>query len=144
MEIHLGCILQLYATIVHNKYIAYATVTIDCFLLSQLHAKAAKPNLQTDTNLSSCLKKANGLLDEAFVFMQRNYYRKNSVEWDSLKISAKRKLISSGDCNETYDIITSCFRELNETHSFIMPPSKAAVYNYDTATLQKNHRLLNW
>src|SRR5258705_5092408 len=91
----------------------------------------------TDTTLPSCLKKANGLLDEAFVFMQKNYYRKNAVEWDSLIATAKRRLISSGDCNETYDIISWCFKELNETHSFIMPPDKAAVYNYDTASLQK-------
>jgi carboxyl-terminal processing protease len=91
----------------------------------------------TNTTLPSCLKKANSLLDEAFVFMQKNYYRRNAVEWDSLIATAKRKLISSGDCNETYDIISWCFKELNETHSFIMPPTKAAVYNYDTASLQQ-------
>jgi len=91
----------------------------------------------TDTSLPVCLKKANGLLDEAFVFMQKNYYRKNAVEWDNLLTSAKRKLNSSGDCSEVYDIISWCFKELNETHSFIMPPAKAAVYNYDTAILQQ-------
>lgn len=92
----------------------------------------------TDTvALSTCLKKANGLLDEAFVFMQKNYYRKNTVEWASLIGSAKKRLASSGNCNETYDIISWCFKELNETHSFIMPPAKAAVYNYDTAGIHK-------
>ncbi len=99
----------------------------------QLHSQA----LQKDTVLPVCLKKANGLLDEAFVFMQKNYYRKNNVEWDSLIASAKKRLLNSGNCNETYDIISWCFKELNETHSFIMPPVKAAVYNYDTASLQQ-------
>ncbi|MFT3934930.1 MAG: S41 family peptidase [Chitinophagaceae bacterium] len=65
--------------------------------------------------------------------MQRNYYRKTSVDWSDLIATAKRKLNSSGNCNETYDIISDCFRNLNETHSFIMPPAKAAVYNNDSA-----------
>ena len=89
------------------------------------------------TGLPSCLIKANRVLDEAFSFMQKNYYRKNAVAWDSLINTAKRKLISSGNCNETYDIISWCFRELNETHSFIMPPRKAAVYNNDSSLQQK-------
>ena len=88
-------------------------------------------------SLPSCLTKANSLLDEAFVFMQKNYYRKSDVKWDSLLATAKTKLTSSGNCDETYDIISWCFRELNETHSFIMPPAKAAIYNNDTASLQR-------
>ncbi|HMC87687.1 MAG TPA: S41 family peptidase [Chitinophagaceae bacterium] len=85
--------------------------------------------------LPSCLQKANNLLDEAFTFMEKNYYRKNSVEWDTLISAAKRKLSSSGNCDETYDIISWCFKELNESHSFIMPPSKAAIYNNEPASL---------
>lgn len=90
-----------------------------------------------DTSLTPCLKKANNLLDEAFSFMQKNYYRKNTVEWGNLISSAKRRLSSSGNCNETYDIISWCFRQLNESHSFIMPPAKAAIYNYNTGNLQQ-------
>ena len=90
-----------------------------------------------DTTLPVCLKKANGLLDEAFSFIQKNYYRKNAVEWDNLLAAAKKRLTSSGNCSEVYDIISWCFKELNESHSFIMPPAKAAVYNYDTASLQQ-------
>jgi len=90
-----------------------------------------------DTSLPNCLKKASGLLDEAFLFMQKNYYRKNSVAWDSLMTAAKTGLTASGYCNETYDIISWCFKELNETHSFIMPPARAAVYNNDTGNLPR-------
>ena len=46
------------------------------------------------TAVPSCLQKANHLLDEAFTFIQKNYYRKNSVEWDTLIASAKKKLSS--------------------------------------------------
>lgn len=97
-----------------------------------------QPHAQQDTAaLPICLQKANHLLDEAFNFMQKNYYRKNMVNWDTLLTSAKRKLNNSGNCNDTYDVISWCFKELNEPHSFIMPPSKAAIYNNDTASLQQ-------
>jgi carboxyl-terminal processing protease len=92
---------------------------------------------QADSTLPGCLQKANHLLEEAFTFMQKNYYRKNAIAWDTLLATAKKRLNSSGNCNDTYDIISGCFRELNETHSFIMPPAKAAVYNNDTASLQR-------
>lgn len=95
----------------------------------------------SDTSLNTCLTKANGLLDEAFVFLQKNYYRKNSVAWDTLMSSAKKRLQASGNCNETYDIISWCFKELNETHSFIMPPTKAAIYNNNVASLPKKPML---
>jgi len=105
------------------------------FSCTQIVYSQSSPN--ADTSLPTCLLKASNLLDEALQFMQKNYYRKNSVQWDSLIVSAKRRLASSGNCNETYDIISWCFRELNETHSFIMPPAKAAIYNNDSGSLQR-------
>ena len=100
------------------------------FLLTK-QAGYSQPVNNTDTTLPACLQKANHLLDEAFSFMQKNYYRKNTIEWETLVTGAKKKLSSSGNCNGVYDIISGCFKELNETHSFIMPPSKAAIYNND-------------
>jgi len=41
MEILSAGISLLYLTIVHNKYIAYATVIIDCLLLIYLHDHGA-------------------------------------------------------------------------------------------------------
>jgi carboxyl-terminal processing protease len=96
-----------------------------------------QPGTNADTTLPACLQKANHLLDEAFTFMQKNYYRKTSVEWDNLIASAKKKLTSSANCDDTYDIISWCFKELNEPHSFIMPPAKAARYNNETFPLQQ-------
>jgi carboxyl-terminal processing protease len=88
-----------------------------------------------DSSLPTCLQKASRLLDEAFSFMQKNYYRKNTVEWETLVTGAKKKLNSSGNCDDIYDIISGCFKELNESHSFIMPPSKAAIYNNEGTEL---------
>ena len=106
------------------------------FLLLGACLQVYSQSASNDTSLTPCLTKAHNLLDEAFVFMQKNYYRKNAVEWSNLISAAKTKLNSSGNCNETYDIISWCFRELNETHSFIMPPAKAAVYNNSPGILQ--------
>ncbi|HTL06938.1 MAG TPA: S41 family peptidase [Chitinophagaceae bacterium] len=104
-------------------------------LLNSFCCLYCQPAVPPDSNFSSCLQKANSLLDEAFLFMQKNYYRKNEVQWDSLQQAARQRLNSSGNCNETYDVISWCFRELNEVHSFIMPPSKAAIYTNDATKL---------
>jgi len=78
-----------------------------------------------------CQIKADGVLDEALGFMKKNYYRKNSVEWDKLTTEAKDRLKASNNCDDVYDIISWCFKQLDEQHSFIMPPQKAGQYNYD-------------
>jgi hypothetical protein len=78
-----------------------------------------------------CLQKADTLLNEALGFMKKNYYRRNDISWDDITSDARMRLKASGNCNEVYDIISSCFKRLNEQHSFIMPPNKAGQYNYD-------------
>src|SRR5450432_1746374 len=115
------------------RLLQFAVIT--AFLVSAQNGYG-QPGSRPETALPACLQKANHLLDEAFTFMQRNYYHKNSVNWDTLIAAAKNKLNGSGNCDETYDIISWCFKELNEPHSFIMPPAKAAIYNNDTASLE--------
>jgi len=78
-----------------------------------------------------CMDKANGVLDEAIGFMKKNYYRRSDISWESVTSDARARLKASGRCDDVYDIISSCFKQLNEQHSFIMPPKKAAQYNYD-------------
>jgi hypothetical protein len=78
-----------------------------------------------------CLLKADAVLEEALGFMKKNYYRKNEVRWDEIAGEARTRLKASNNCDEVYDIISWCFRQLNEQHSFIMPPKKAGEYNYD-------------
>src|SRR5450631_2686532 len=116
------------------RLLQFLVITIILFTAQQAYSQSPS---RPDTVLPVCLQKANHLLDEAFTFMQRNYYRKSSVAWDTLIATAKNKLNNSGNCDETYDIISWCFKELNETHSFIMPPAKAAIYNNDATGLSQ-------
>jgi len=78
-----------------------------------------------------CQIKADGVLDEALGFMKKNYYRKDGVQWDKLSNEAKERLKASNNCDDVYDIISWCFKQLDEQHSFIMPPKRAGQYNYD-------------
>ncbi|HVU54065.1 MAG TPA: S41 family peptidase [Puia sp.] len=78
-----------------------------------------------------CQAKADGVLDEALGFMKKNYYRKESVQWDKITSEARTRLKASNNCDDVYDIISWCFKQLDEQHSFIMPPKKAGQYNYD-------------
>ena len=85
----------------------------------------------TDTLPAPCMQKAEKLLDEVLGFMQKTYYRKNQVSWSDLTNRAHEQLHSAGSCDDAYSTISWCFRELNEHHSFIMPPNKAARYTGD-------------
>jgi C-terminal processing protease CtpA/Prc len=93
------------------------------------------PGVNSDTTKLSCLQKADSLLDEALSFMKKNYYRRDFIEWDDLTTKAKMRLMASGNCEDAYETIGWCFKQLNEQHSFIMSPAKAARYNYDTGSL---------
>src|ERR1700733_14241822 len=88
-----------------------------------------------DTAALPCLKDASQLLDQALEFMQKNYYRRNTVQWDELIAAAKAKLNASLDCKEAYNTISWCFSRLNEEHSFLMSPEKAARYTNDGARM---------
>ncbi len=88
-----------------------------------------------------CITKANRLLDESLGLMQKYYYRKDSVSWDSLIVAAKTRLKSSPDCEDAFATVKWCFQELKEKHSFIIPPVKAELYggniNSNSAPLEK-------
>ena len=112
------------------------TVIIVLQLLFIRNAVYSQP-IQEKKDSSTCLQKANRLLDEAIGFMQKHYYRRRYIQWDTLIASARSQLASSGNCEDTYDIISSCFKQINESHSFLMPPAKSAIYNYDTSVLQQ-------
>ena len=100
-------------------------------------AGAATTALSPDTTRLSCMETAERLLDEALGFMEKNYYRRDQVQWGDLTTAAKARLNAAGNCEDAYGTISWCFSQLNEQHSFIMPPAKAAVYNYDTASLSQ-------
>lgn len=82
----------------------------------------------TDTPALPCMEKARHLLDEALGFMEKNYYRKDFISWPDLAARARQQLQMAGNCDDAYATISWCFKQLNEPHSFIMPPDKAARY----------------
>ena len=78
---------------------------------------------------NSCIQHANHLLDEAIGLMQKHYYKRESVQWDSLILAARDRLNKSGNCQDAYESVKWCFAQMHEPHSFIMSPTRAAEYN---------------
>jgi len=87
-----------------------------------LHAQS------TDSSIP-CMQRANQLLIEAINLMQKHYYKKDSVQWDTLEVAARNRLKQSGNCDDASEVVKWCFAQIHERHSFIMPPVKAAEYN---------------
>lgn len=104
-------------------------------LLFSLPAFAEAGPPAKDTAFLPCLTLAGKRLDEAFSLMEKHYYKKNETRWDELKAAAKEKLTSAGSCEEAMKTIDWCFAQLGEPHSYIMPASRAAVYNNDQKNL---------
>lgn len=111
------------------RRIFFLTPLIILFHSSFVYSQPVYKPVNADTGILSCQQTAGRLLDEALQFMQKNYYRRDAVRWDELIASAKEKLKTSGNCDDVYETITWCFHQLNETHSFVMTPAKAAIYN---------------
>ena len=86
-------------------------------------------NSPIDTSRFGCIQQAQLLLDEAFTIMRNHYYKKDSVQWEPLISTAKNTLNQSSDCDAAYKTVQWCFDQIEEKHSFIMPPVKAALYS---------------
>ncbi|HEY4107846.1 S41 family peptidase [Puia sp.] len=89
---------------------------------------AAREGVANDSLPRPCMQKAEKLLDEVLGFMQKTYYRRDRVSWPDLTTKAREQLRNAGNCEDAYASISWCFKELNEHHSFVMPPDKAARY----------------
>lgn len=109
------------------------------FLLFAATPSLAQPGMGThngkfpNSGPEACIVNASRLLDEVFGLMQKNYYRKDAVQWDSLHVLARARVQQSTSCEAAYDAISWCFEQMKESHSFIMPAVKAAAYNNDTS-----------
>lgn len=112
-------------------------IPLAVLLICQAPSSFGRPigKAHPDTAALPCMKDAAQLLDEALDFMQKNYYRRREVQWDELIAAAKARLSASLDCREAYNTISWCFSQLNETHSFLMSPEKAARYMNDPSGL---------
>jgi carboxyl-terminal processing protease len=120
---------------------SFAFLVMVIFSADSFCSAAPSPNVYaipcapSDTMPLPCQQKAERLLEEALRFMQRSYYRKEVVDWEALTASAKSRLTGLSDCDDAYSAITWCFHQLNEQHSFVMDPGKAARYNNDANAL---------
>ena len=101
----------------------------------------AAGNSLNDTSRNVCLQLAGKRLQEAFTLMQKHYYKKHTVNWDSLFTAAQLRLTACGTCEDAYETVNWCFRQISEMHSFIMPAASAAVYNNDTVELKTTPNL---
>lgn len=95
----------------------------------------------SDTAALPCLTNAGNQLDEAFSLMQKHYYKKEEMNWDSLKLAAREKMFKASDCEEAMQTVNWCFRQIGEPHSFVMPAGKADVYNNDQQHLKSSPSL---
>ncbi len=115
------------------RIIPVLLITASLVYSSNLHAQTegnnGNNNSTSDSAQAACIQQASRLLDEALTLMQQHYYKKDSVSWDDLITSAKIRLNSSTDCETAHEIVQWCFRQLKERHSFIMPASRATMYN---------------
>ena len=80
-----------------------------------------------DEVATSCIQRANNMLNEVLNLMQKHYYKKETVAWDTLIVAARNRLNKSGNCDDAYEAVKWCFTQLNERHSFIMPPVWVAI-----------------
>ncbi len=85
---------------------------------------------------AACISNAGKLLEEVFQLMERNYYRRDAVVWDTLQQAARNRLQASINCEAAYEVINWCFSQMKERHSFVMPAIKAAEYNNDTSFMR--------
>jgi len=102
-------------------------IFLSLLLLSLAPAFSQSPSIRSMTDLP-CRQKAGQLLDETLGFMEKNYYRHNEVSWPVLAAEARARLREAASCEDAYATIGWCFHQLNEPHSFIMPPDKASRY----------------
>src|SRR5580765_4188473 len=84
---------------------------------------------QPATESTPCMQHASRLLDEVINLMQKHYYKRDSIQWDTLGTAARNRIKQSGSCDDAYEAVKWCFGQMHERHSFIMPAVKAAEYN---------------
>lgn len=88
-----------------------------------------------DTSRMACQQKATQILDEVMAILQKNYYKKEAVQWDNLITEAKGKINNAASCSEANEVIDWCFQQLQETHSYLVSPTRSAIYNNDISRL---------
>ena len=102
-------------------------IFLSLLLFALVSAFGQSPSIRDSSDMP-CRQKAGRLLDETLGFMEKNYDRRSDVSWPVLAAEAKARLREAASCEDAYATISWCFHQLNEPHSFIMPPDKASRY----------------
>ena len=77
------------------------------------------------------------LLDEAMALMKKYPFKKETIEWESLRSSARAQLATARKCDDAHDVIKWCMEQLSLSHSYVMSSQKTAVYNNDSSQLNR-------
>lgn len=101
-------------------------ITPAIFLLSFFLAQADF-RLPSDTTCNRCPESIQQPLSQALDIMQKKYYNRENVDWEYLKKTALEKIQQPGE--DTRSVLTWCFGQVNERHSFIMPPAETQSYS---------------
>ncbi|MFM9909663.1 MAG: S41 family peptidase [Chitinophagaceae bacterium] len=109
-----------------------------CVHVSAQNSLANNNSNHPDSLRAACMQNSSRLLNEAFALMEKNYYLREYIDWDTLRNAAKIKLASRSDCTDAYETINWCFQQIKEKHSFIMPSLAAMEYNNDHHLLADN------
>ncbi len=112
-------------------------------LSCQLHSQTNAGNIfaSFSNTISTGQDSALRLLDEALLLMKQNPFRKETIGWDSLRSSARIQLGNAGACSDAHPVIDWCAKQLQLSHSFIMPPKNTALYNNNPAALKRKINL---
>lgn len=88
------------------------------------------------TSLLSGQDSAVHLFEQALTYIQRNPFKKD-ISWDSLIANAREQLSDATSARDAHVVINQCLQQVQGAHSFVMPARHAALYQNDTARLQR-------
>lgn len=82
---------------------------------------------------STCRDSISRIVNQAMTIIQRDYYRKTEVDWNAISTTLNDRVQRMESCEEAASIMSWCFSQLNEKHSYLMPPAKASEYTGGSA-----------
>lgn len=83
----------------------------------------------TAIEIDSCRDNISRIVNQAMTIVKRDYYRKDEIDWTTVASIVNERLQKIESCEEASSVMSWCFSQLNEKHSFLMPPAKATEYS---------------
>ena len=95
-------------------------------LLLPLHSLSQDNSI---AGVSSCRDSIARIVNQAMTIIKRDYYRREEIDWNTVSASVSERLQKMESCEDASVILSSCFSQLSEKHSFLMPATKASEYS---------------